>query len=278
LLSVDYQRHLSYAPTSGPGANAPPPPPRPAALEPAHRDPSSPARLNPVTSAQFSAQLTLAAEPRLALSQVRPLQLVEAVDDRGNSLVPTEDGEAVHDRAAGYFGMTTGPVVQLQAQLRRPDAAGERIKKLRGFIPLTVSSRRPSPLVVPLNNAAGKTFENHEHRLTVHDIRPTSNKHNVLVELSIKAVDSDASSDRSEMGGFLNGIQRADPEHLQIEVIDTHGQLIPCFQSGAEAETSRFTLTLTNLPQTSPPKELRYYSLTRASVKIPFEFADIPMP
>jgi hypothetical protein len=56
------------------------------------------------------------------------------------------------------------------------------------------------------------------------------------------------------------------------------GQLIPWFQSPIEAENSRFTLTLTNLPQTSQPKELRYYALTRAAVKIPFEFADIPMP
>jgi hypothetical protein len=276
LQNVDYQRHLAYAP-GGPRANVPPPP-RPAVVEPAPPAAPAPARLNPVTSVQFSAQLLLAAEPRLTLSHVRPLELVEAVDESGNSLVPAGDDETIHNRFSGYFGVTTGPVIQLHVALRRPDAAGERIKKLRGFIPLTVSSRRPNPLVVPLNNAVGKTFENQEYRLTVHGMRPSPNNHNVMLELSIRANDTDQSADHPEPDGFSDGLQRADPQHLQIEVIDTRGQLIPCFQSGAEAETSRFTLTLTTLPQTSQPKELRYYTLTRASVKVPFEFTDIPMP
>jgi hypothetical protein len=231
-----------------------------------------------VTTVQFSAQLLLAAEPRLSFSHVGAVELVEAIDDSGNSLVLPPSDETGHHRFAGYFGVTTGPAVQLQAFLRRPDSAGERIKKLRGVVPSTVSSRRPNPLVVPLKNAVGKTFENQEHRLTVHDFRPSPNNHNMVLELSIRANGSDPSADRAEADVFNNGLHRADPQHLQIEVIDIRGQLIPYFQSPAEAESSRFTLTLTNLPQTSQPKELRYYTLTRATVKIPFEFADIPMP
>ena len=100
----------------------------------------------------------------------------------------------------------------------------------------------------------------------------------MLVELSIKAVDPDQSSDHGEVDAFSDSLQRADPQHLQIEVIDAHGQLITWFQSGADVETGRFTLTLTNLPQSSEPKELRYYTLTRAAVTVPFEFTDIPMP
>ena len=220
----------------------------------------------------------MAAEPRLALSQVRPLQLVEAVDDRGNSLIPVGDDETAHNRYAGYFGVSTSPVVQLQAQLHRPAAAGEWIKKLRGFVTLTVSARRPHPLVIPLVNSAGKTFEDQEHRLTVHDIRPTATNHNTLVELSIKANEPAASSDHADQDVFNEGFQRADPQHLQIEVFDAGGHLVPWFQSAADAETSRFTLTLTNQAQPLNLKELRYYTLTRASVKIPFEFTDIPMP
>ena len=65
---------------------------------------------------------------------------------------------------------------------------------------------------------------------------------------------------------------------MQIEIVDTRGQLIPWFQSGIEPETSQITLMLTNLPQSTAPKELRYYTLTRANVTVPFEFTDIPMP
>ena len=276
LIGVEYQRHVTYAP-SGLGARVPPPP-RPAVLGPAHRDASAPPRLNPVTNVQFAAQLLVAAEPRLALSQIRPVQLVEAIDDRGNSLIPVADDETAQNRYAGYSGVSTGPVVQLQAQLHRPATAGESIKKLRGFVTLTVCARRPHPLVIPLVNAAGKTFEDQEHRLTVHDIRPTVTNHNTLLELSIKANESTTSSDHTDQDVFNDGFQRADPQHLQIEVFDAGGHLIPWFQSAADAETSRFTLTVTSQGQPLILKELRYYTLTRASVKIPFEFSDVPMP
>jgi hypothetical protein len=276
LLGVDYQRHLSYSP-SGPGA-AVPPPPRPVGLEPVPRAAAATPRLNPVTNVQFTAQLLVAAEPRLTLSQVRRLRLDEAVDEHGNSLLPVEQAETMQNRYAGYLGNSNGPVVQIQAQLRRPEAAGQWIKRLAGSIPLTVSSRRPNPLVIPLSSSVGKTFENHECRLTVHDIRPTPTNHNLVVELSIRPHDADATSDRVGLDMVDDGFQRADPQHLQIEVTDASGHLIPWFQSGADAETSRFTLTLTNQTEASQIRELRYYTLTRASVQIPFEFADIPMP
>jgi hypothetical protein len=276
LTSLDYQKSVTYAP-SGVRARVPPPP-RPAVLEPARGEELPPSRLNAVTNVQFSAQLSVAAEPRLALSQVRPLELVEAIDDRGNSLIPVGDNESAHNRYAGYFGVSTAPVVHLQAPLHRPEAAGERVKKLRGFVTLTVAARRPHPVVIPLINSVGKTFENHEHRLTVHDIRPAPTNHNVLLELSIKANDAAASSDQPEHDVFSDSLQRADPQHLQIEVIDAGGQLIPWFQSPADAQGSRYTLTLTNQAHPLNLKELRYYAVTRATVKIPFEFTDIPMP
>ena len=66
----------------------------------------------------------MAAEPRLTLSHVRRVKLVEAVDDLGNSLVPVEEAETMHNRYAGYLGSTTGPVVQIQAHLRSPMPPG----------------------------------------------------------------------------------------------------------------------------------------------------------
>ena len=175
--------------------------------------------------------------------------------------------------------MSTSPVVQLQAQLHRPAAAGEWIKKLRGFVTLTVSARRPHPLVVPLVNSAGKTFEDQEHRLTVHDVRPTRHQsQHARSNYQSRPMNRPHRSDHADQDVFNDGFQRADPQHLQIEVIDAGGHLVPWFQSAADPETCRFTLTLTNQAQPLSLKELRYYALTRASVKIPFEFRDIPMP
>jgi hypothetical protein len=237
-------------------------------------------RFNYVTNVQFAAQLVVAAEPRLTLSQggAPQVQVLEATDDRGNSLIAGADGPTVSNRVAGYFGMMNGPVLHLQLQLHRPASAGDTIKKLRGVIPLSVSSRRPDPIVVPLAGAAGKTFQNSELQLTVHDIRTMPNTPNTLIELSLKANDRHAPAEVAEVERFTAGLQRFDPHHLQIEVIDARGQSIPWFQSVVDAETARVTLTVTNLPQAGQPKELRYYGLTRAAVNIPFEFTDIPMP
>ena len=54
--------------------------------------------------------------------------------------------------------------------------------------------------------------------------------------------------------------------------------MIPWFQSLTDAENSRVTLTLTSSMQSAAPKELRYYSVARTEVDIPFEFSGIPMP
>jgi hypothetical protein len=276
LIGVDYQKHVTYAPASV-KAHVPPPP-EPVGQEPERREAIVPPRLNPVANVQFSAQIMVAAEPRLALSQASPVELLEALDDRGNSLLPVGEDDSVRNRDAGYFGMSTSPVIQLQAPLHRPSTAGEWIKKLRGVVSLTVSSRRPHPLVIPLVSATGKTFESQEHRLTIHDIRPSPTNHNLLVELSIKANDKSESTERVNQDVFSDGFQRADPQHLQIEFIDARGHMIPWFQSFAEAETSRFTLTLANQTHPLNLKELRYYTLSRGIVPIPFEFTDIPMP
>jgi hypothetical protein len=275
LLGLHYQRDLNYDTISAvPRLPIPHDGKPPAALGTA----GVPAQVNPVANVQFSARLLVAAEPRLSLYQNGPLQMIEAVDNRGNSLVPITSDGPTYNRVAGYFGMANGPVIQLQAQLHRPELAGEVIKKLRGTIPVTVSSRKPDPLVVSLINGIGKTVDNSEVQLTVHELRFLPNSQNSLVELSVRANDPNASVGRNDVEGFSAVLQRTDPQHLQIEVIDTRGQLIPWFPSGADSETARVTLTLTKLPETTQPKELRYYTLTRASLSLPFEFKDMFMP
>ena len=275
LLGLHYQRDVNYD-TIGAVPKLPVPHDGkpPAALGTA----GFPAQVNPVANVQFSARLLVAAEPRLSLYQNGPLQVIEAVDNRGNSLTPIASDGPAYNRSAGYFGMANGPVMQLQAPLHRPGSAGESIKKLRGVIPVTISSRKPDPLVVSLINGVGKAVENGEVQLTIHDIRTLPNSHNSLVELSVRANEQEVPGTRSDVDGFSKVLQRTDPQHLQIEVVDTRGRLIPWFSSDADHDTGRVTLTLAKLPETTQPKELRYYTLTRATLSLPFEFKDLVMP
>jgi hypothetical protein len=281
LLGLHYQRDLNYA-ASAPALRIPV---RPGNRAPAVRAAVPRPQFNPITNVQFTASLQVAGEPRLSLGQSGPhqVQVIEAVDNKGNSLIPSSSGgpTSLH-RMAPYFGAPHGPVIQLQAHLHRPVGAGESIKKLRGLVALAVSSRRPDPLVVPLAAAAGKTFQNAELQLTVHDIRTLPNTHQTNLELSVKATGGgDVLADTRDLDG-LNPLvmRRFDPQHLQVEVIDANGQLIPWYQhqTNFDPDASRILVALTNLPRSAAPKELRYYTLTRATVSVPFEFHDIPMP
>ncbi len=273
LLSVDYERHVSYS-TVGVGSGFRPQignavPRRPATV--------APPRATPVTVEQFTAQLLVAAEPRLSLSQAGALQVLEAVDDRNNSLLPSGNSGPVYNRFPDYLGVMNGSVVQVQAQLRHPAIAGETIKKLRGAIPLSVSARRPDPLVVPLDGTIGKRFENPDVELTILESRTMPMTHQTVLELSVKPKERGTAMDRPESDAFVDAY-RPDMQRLQLEIIDSRGQMVPSFPSGVDSETSRLTLSVNNLPTSTTLKELRYYSLTRASVTVPFEFKAIPMP
>jgi hypothetical protein len=274
LLGLHYQRDVSYDGTGGVAEL----PFQEGGKRVGLGTAGVPAQFNPVANVQFSARLLVAAEPRLSLYQNGPLQVIEAVDNRGNSLTPIASDGPAYNRSAGYFGMANGPVMQLQAPLHRPDSAGESIKKLRGAIPVTISSRKPAPLVVSLIDGFGKAVENGEVQLTIYDVRTLPNSRNSLVELSVRANEHEVPGARSDVEGFSRVLQRTDPQHLQIEVVDTRGRLIPWFSSDADHDTARVTLTLTKLPETTQPKELRYYTLTRATLSLPFEFKDLVMP
>jgi hypothetical protein len=275
LLGVDYQRRLSYLPAGG-DLVVVPPSPRPIAGGGPPSGSGRVARINPVTTEQFTAQLVVMGEPRLSLAPRGELRLLEAVDDRGNSLVPP-DVRRQSLRYANYFGRSQSPVIETHAQLKRPADPGPMIRKLRGTIPVTVSARRPNPLNVLLEKSAGKTFQNSDVQLTIHDIRSLPDSLHTLIELSFRSdrPESISSKDHEEYNSIF---QRGQNQQLEIEVLDTRDHPMPWFQSSAEAENSHITITLANPAQASTPKLLRYYTVTRDEVDIPFEFVDVPMP
>jgi hypothetical protein len=273
LLGVHYQRDVNYAVPGVGGFAAQRLGQRPARLPNAARD-----RINPVTSEQFTANLSIAAEPRLCVSQNGALRMIEADDDRGNSLINDAGGPPIVHRFAGYFGATSGSVVQLQVQLRRPAMPGKTIKKFRGSIPLSISSRRPDPLIVRLDQAVGKRFANAEVEVTVHAIKSSPDTPQTFLELSIRSNERPNSAAESVDSDAFGDIYRTDTHRQQLEIYDSRDQLVPWFPSGIDSDTSRLTLTLMKMPTTGSLRELRYYNVTRASVNVPFEFADIPLP
>ena len=62
------------------------------------------------------------------------------------------------------------------------------------------------------------------------------------------------------------------------QIARSYESAITAFSAGVDSETSHVTLTVTNLAHTSALRELRYHTLTRATVNVPFEFGEIPIP
>lgn len=130
---------------------------------------------------------------------------------------------------------------------------------------------------MPLNQGVGKRFANEDFEVTLHSIRRTPNAPQTLLELTVKTNDRTGPVENADTDAF-GDVYRGDTHRQQLEILDSRGRLLSWFPSGVNSESSRLTLTIMNLPPNSSLKELRYYTLTRASVNLPFEFTDLPMP
>jgi hypothetical protein len=274
LLSLHYQRDVlfnNHAMAMMPQRNAVPPPPVPVRAVTPQPD-------GPAVSEQFYAQVQVSAEPRLSLSQHGSLKILEAVDDRGQSLLPEAGNGMVTQRVSGYFGLASSSTLHLQAPLRRPEQPGQTIRKLRGTLPIMVATRKPDPLVVPVQGAEGKLFHNDDVSLTIVEVRINPAGNQTSIDLVVRPGANAASrfSPQVENGAeFL--MQRPDAHQQQLEVVDSQGRAISWYQTNFDAEGSRMTLTL-NPQEQAAPAEIRYYGMARAATEVNFEFSDVPMP
>ncbi len=263
IVSLHYSRDVTFPPS-------PQGPRNPQEGGAAHRS-------SAMISEQFKADMQVAAEPRLSVIQNAPLRISEAVDDRGNSLV-IPMSNSVDVRRSGYFGFPTGSVVQFQAAMLHPAGAGTMIKKLKGVVPVLVSTRKPNPLVVTLTGATGRTFQNDDVALTVHELRTQPNNRPPTIEVTIRPSAGNSSASAAGIGGGDMVAARPDSHQQQLEITDNQGHLIPWYQSNFDAEAGRLTISLTSPEQAAVLGELHYYSLVRAATEVPFEFSDITMP
>ena len=269
LVGLEYQRHVGFA-----IAQTPPRARVGQRQEPGKKAPQPLPRA--VTSVQCSVQLQVSAEPRLGLTQTAPMQITEARDDQGNTLLAAGQATSVLTRNAGYLGGTCSSVVHVRAPLNRPENPGRTIKILRGLIPLRITARQPDPLVIPLANAAGKSFDKGDLHVTVHEVRSDPNNRQRQIELTVRESRAEAipAGDEAMAPNFGN---RMDPRQQNLELLDARGQILPWFQTSIDLESSRITLTMAGLAG-AEPKELRYYRLTGTTVSVPFTFTDVPMP
>lgn len=247
-----------------------------AGVAPPQANPGAAAR--PVIDEQFFAQIQLTGEPRLSLGQNGPLRVLEAIDECGQSLLPPADNGQFAQHVSGYFGLSSGSTLPLQVPLSHPARPAKVIKRLRGSISISVSTRKPDPLVVPLSNTSGKPFQNDDVALSVQHIRVNPNTRQLSIGLSVRSHDSSAGALAIPGAKSESIYQRSDILQQQIEIVDAQGRALPWYNTSYDGEGTRLTLTLVPQQDQATPTEIRYYGLARTTTDVNFTFEDVPMP
>jgi hypothetical protein len=241
----------------------------------------------PARRVQFQVQLQIIPEPRMTLDPAAHLQLLEAVDELGHSLLPDVSDDERAFRPLGMTGFVMGAGANLTAQLHRPETPGKLIKILRGTALVSVSAPRPDALVIPLEGALGKTFQNDDRRVVVKSIDTNQETRQTVIELLIDNLDDlfpvdpvNGPGPGAPVGKMARGMVRRPgvaTSHSPVEVRTSGGQ-IAFSNTSVDWESGRVTLRVIPTPQWGEAKEIRISSIIRATAKIPFEFHDLPMP
>ena len=266
VASLHYQSevHLAGDPQAAPG------------LFPNGTLPAVTPRQPNLATRQFFAQMLVGAEPRLSIAPGGPIKVTEAIDDRGQSLVIPATGELIQHES-GYLGVNSSPLVHLRLDMTYPSGGSKRLKKVKGLVPLVVSTRKSDPLEIPLDNSTDKTFRQSGVVITVGEIKLNQPDQPPTIELTIK---SSRITGADPTGDDMDGAIRSVASPQQLEVLDATGKMIPWFPSSSffNGEESRLSLTLLDRGGPAVPTTIRYYSVIRDRTEVPFEFRDLPMP
>jgi hypothetical protein len=247
----------------------------------------------------FHVAVRMLVEPRMLISRIGQALIVEAVDDRGQSLLP---GDEPSLQACGGGSIPAQACTFIRLSLKHPAHAGNMIKRLRLTIPVEVVSRKPDPLVIPLARVQGKTFRHGHTSVQIVAINTDSSGH-PSIELQLAMDDEFASrvTHALPLEPPLVWPQFVRPEVSAnvIQFFDSQGRQFPWsgtgdYQAGGPWVKAKLTLWpeggppvgeltaqgIVNSKQSERPipTELHYYELAQAVVRANVEFADIPLP
>ncbi len=232
-------------------------------------------------SEQFYVQIQVMSEPRMAISQGGVVKLEECIDDKGQSLVPPQASPST-TRSSGYYGMNAMTSLQTQVALVYPDQPGRTIKRLRGSMPVILAARKDEPLVIMLDQAKGKTFQSDEVAITIHDVgEGPNNQPGISIDLTLRPLVADAAGPAGMAIGQVSVLQAQQAPQRQMDILDAQGrpyrQWYPS-SSRVSQEEARMTLTLMPTENLGPPAQILFYSMTRATAEVNFDFRDVVMP
>jgi hypothetical protein len=230
----------------------------------------------------------LQAEPRLLLRVDGPLTLLEAIDDKGRSLLPP-DPERRNQMVLAPDGPSS-PSLGFSMDLDLPANPGLRVARLRARLPVVVDTRRIEPVEIPLApkiapgvDATPRVISNGELGIVVHGLEAKGTDGGWALDLTISPSGWRGMVLRRGMGGrqrvaFLNG--ELGRTLASLEVVDAEGRQ----HGGLTSHVGRFTqegirleVGLPRDPSGRPPTRLLFHETLSEPVVLTFELRDIPI-
>jgi hypothetical protein len=247
--------------------------------------------------------LRIGIEPRMLIRNNGPLKNLNAVDERGRSLLP-EETEAVWPGDNFLTGHCV--YVTRRVALRPLEPRPRVIRTLRGVAPVVYAACWPDTLEIPLADAAGRSFRSRTSVVTIRGVRKFAPKvipfppgagmprltpvPTAQIELTIRPLDQPAAA-----------VPAAPPQEPP-DVSDRQFQLV-------DPDVPKWSILITGAPGSNPQREgkeihvvlspvghhlgpltpwlwppklagvvLRYHDLAVQKAEIPFEFTDVPLP
>ena len=228
----------------------------------------------------FFGGLNVMVEPRMWFTQEAPARLIEASDDRGQSLVPEAAGvEARHSDNAHFAFRAGSGVTEVRTEFRlRPTDQSGRVARLRGVVPVMLHLRRPDPtLIIPLAGAAGKTFRCDDAEFTIQTVNdsPTATQVSMTVQLNVDKADLPDKPD----GELITTRLRVMGAH-QLQLTDASGTVLADSIGSSWGGGNTPSLYHFNIGtfQKGHATQLRYYGMLRVRSEAAFDFREVPLP
>ena len=209
--------------------------------------------------------MTLFVEPKLNPYRIASIVTVEtAVDEKGNNLIRPR-GQS--DDRGGGGGRTGNWTREVTAHLLFPDNAGQRIAKLKGYASVAVAGPEKSETI--------------DNPLAARNVDRTID--GTLVRL-VQLQKQGSNAYYARMAGDANSPVFRDYERFSkvVALIDANGKEFERSGGGwggSRANTFEFMVHFRGEPGMGEPKVMRVSLPTGVKeVRVPFEFADLPLP
>jgi hypothetical protein len=207
------------------------------------------------------------------------LPRLEAVDERARVSSPQQVGGGEQPEPGVTSWLIPGEISLLHwhIPLNLPDLPARPPLKLRGVLPVVISSRRPGPLVIPLVGAVGKTFRQGPRAVRIEKIS-RAGQMNTAVDLFLSEDLIPADRTRASAGAEADYLGDFLRNRMEFEDAEGHPlNWLLVFNPVASATNDEIRAQ-TYVSGVAPPARLRVYRLHRFATEVTFEFSDVRSP